>query len=70
MAVRTEAVRFHSCDLCEQDFNEDELTRPYGPQQSGMRVQIDICVDCQQRPAADVIDWIRSRQQATSPRPV
>jgi hypothetical protein len=27
MAVRTESVTLHSCDLCEQDFDEADLIR-------------------------------------------
>ncbi len=35
MAVRTETVSYHSCDLCGQDYDEADLTRLYGPQQTG-----------------------------------
>ena len=31
MAVRTETVQFHSCDLCGQDTDEADLIRLYGP---------------------------------------
>ena len=70
MAVRTEAVQFHSCDLCEQDCDEADLIRLYGPLKAGRRAQIDICPACQQRPIADLIAWIDRKQHATAPRPV
>ena len=70
MADRTEAVQFHSCDLCEQDYDEAELTRLYGPLYGGRRAQVDICTACQQRPVADVIEWISRKQQVTAPRPL
>lgn len=43
MAVRTEVVSFHSCDLCGQDRDEADLVRLYGPPQGGKGQQIDIC---------------------------
>lgn len=70
MAVRTEVVSFHSCDLCGEDRDEAELTRLYGAPQAGKRPQIDICLECQQRPIAEAVDWIRGKQQATEPRPL
>jgi len=39
MAVRTETVQFHSCDLCGQDTDEADLIRLYGPLVSGKRAQ-------------------------------
>ena len=35
MAVRTETVSYHSCDLCGQDYDEADLTRLYGPPAGG-----------------------------------
>jgi hypothetical protein len=69
MATRTETVTYHSCDLCGQDHDEADLTRLYGPPQAGRRPQIDICQTCQQRPIANVVEWIRKQGQATAPRP-
>jgi hypothetical protein len=70
MAVRTEAVQYHSCDLCEQDCAEADLARLYGPLHAGKRAQIDVCVNCQQRTVIEVVEWFRSKQIAMSPRPV
>ena len=70
MAVRTETVQFHSCDLCEQDVEEAELTRLYGPLQAGKRSQIDICPSCQQRPIVDVITWMHRTRKAAAPTPL
>ena len=70
MAVRTEVVSFHSCDLCGEDRDEADLMRLYGPAHAGKRPQIDICPECQQRPIAEVVHWIRGKQQATEPRPL
>ena len=71
MAVRTETVTYHSCDLCGQDRDEAALARLYGGgPKVGQRPQIDICESCQARPVAEVVDWLRSRQVATSSRPL
>jgi hypothetical protein len=70
MAVRTETVQHHSCDLCGQDYDEADLMRLYGAQHAGQRAQIDICQACQQRPVAEVIEWIRRKQQASQPTPL
>ncbi len=71
MATRTETVTYHSCDLCGQDYDEADLTRLYGAQQAGgQRPQIDICQSCHARPVAEVVEWLRSKQTATTPRPL
>ena len=71
MAMRTETVTYHSCDLCGQDRDEDDLTRLYGRgQKAGQRQQIDICKSCLARPVGDVVEWLRSKQVATTPRPL
>jgi hypothetical protein len=70
MAVRTEGVSFHSCDLCGEDRDETDLVRLYGPAQRGKRPQIDICPECQQHPIAEVVAWIRGKEQTTEPRPL
>lgn len=66
MAIRTETVQFYSCDLCEEDFDEGDLVRLYGPQNAGRRAQVDVCPDCQQRPIAELVAWIQSRQRANA----
>jgi hypothetical protein len=70
MAVRTESVTLHSCDLCEQDRDEADLIRLYGPLLHGKRAQIDVCQDCQQRPIANLVAWIERRQRNTALRPL
>ena len=70
MAVRTETVEYHTCDLCEQDCDQADMVRLYGPLLSGRRAQIDICLTCQERPAADVVAWIERRQQEIALRPL
>jgi hypothetical protein len=70
MAVRTEAVQYHSCDLCGHDRDEADLVRLYGPRQPGRRAQIDVCVTCQERPVADVIKWLVAKQHETALRPL
>ena len=71
MAVRTKTVTYHSCDLCGTDCDDGDLARLYGPQRAaGKRAQIDICLTCTQRPVADVIEWIRHREQETALRPL
>jgi hypothetical protein len=70
MAVRTEAVQYHSCDLCEQDCDEADLTRLYNRLVAGKRAQIDICVTCQQSPVAVVIAWLDRRQREATPQPL
>jgi hypothetical protein len=71
MAVRTETVSYHSCDLCGEDRDEADLTRLYGsPQAAGKRAQVDICGTCQQRPIAEVVEWIRRKLEETAPRPL
>lgn len=70
MAVRTETVQFHSCDLCSQDTDESDLIRLYGPLQAGKRVQADICVTCQQRPIAELVAWLDGKQRETALRPL
>jgi hypothetical protein len=62
MAVSTESIQFHTCDLCEQDGDEADMTRLYGSQQSGKLAQADVCRSCQQRPIADLIAWIERRE--------
>jgi len=69
MAMRTETVTYHCCDLCGQDRDEAELTRLYGGgPKVGQRPQIDICESCQARPVAEVVEWLRSKQVVTTPR--
>jgi hypothetical protein len=68
MAVRTETVQFHSCDLCGEDRDEADLIRLYGPPQAGQRVQIDICQLCQQRPIAEIVEWMRRKREVSEPR--
>ena len=70
MAVRTESVTLHSCDLCEQDCDEADLIRLYGPLQRGKRAQIDICPACQRCPIAELVAWITRREQETALRPL
>ena len=70
MATRTESVTLHSCDLCEQDFDEADLIRLYGPLVSGKRAQADVCRGCQQRPIADLVAWIARRQRETTRQPL
>ena len=70
MAVRTEIVSIHTCDLCEHDCDETDLTRLYGAQRAGKRPQIDICLECQQRPISELVAWIRRREQQAAPRSV
>jgi hypothetical protein len=70
MAVRTEVVSFHSCDLCEEDRNEADLTRLYGAPRAGKRPQIDICPECQQRPISEVVGWLRRKQPASQATPL
>src|SRR5262249_56976513 len=71
MAMRTETVTYHSCDLCGEDRDEADLTRLYGSgPKVGQRPQIDICTSCQARPVADVVEWLRSTQGSTAPRPL
>jgi hypothetical protein len=70
MAVRTETVQFHSCDLCGQDTDEADLIRLYGPLHAGKRAQADICPKCQKRPIADLVAWLNGKQQETALRPL
>jgi hypothetical protein len=71
MAVRTETVTYHSCDLCGQDRDEDDLTRLYGGgAKIGQRPQIDICNSCLARSIREVADWLRDKQTATTARPL
>jgi hypothetical protein len=70
MAMRTETVTYHSCDLCGED-RDDDLTRLYGGgQKAGQRPQIDICRSCLARPIAEVVDWLCDKQTTTTPRPL
>ena len=70
MAVRTETVQFHSCDLCGQDTDEADLIRLYGPLVSGKRAQADVCPACQKRPIADLVDWLTAKQAESALRPL
>lgn len=70
MAVRTETVQVHSCDLCGQDADEASLVRVYSALQAGKQVQADICVICQQRPIADLVDWLTAKQAEAALRPL
>ena len=70
MAVRTETVEHHSCDLCEQDLDEADLIRLYGPLVSGKRAQIDVCVGCQRRPIDELVAWISDWERETALRPL
>jgi hypothetical protein len=70
MAVRTESVVYHSCDLCGQDASEADLIRLYGPLVSGKRAQADVCVTCQKRPISEVVDWLTAKQAETALRPL
>jgi hypothetical protein len=70
MAVRTETVTCHSCDLCGQDRDEDDLTRLDGGAKIGQRPQVDICNSCLARPIREVVDWPRDKQTATTARPL
>jgi len=45
------------------------MIRLYGAQQTGQRLQIDICVTCQQRAIAEVVEWFRSRRATMEPTP-
>jgi hypothetical protein len=56
--------------LCEQDFDEADLIRLYGPLVSGKRAQADVCQGCQQRPVADLVAWINRREWETALRPL
>src|SRR5215470_1909125 len=69
MAVRTETVVHYDCDLCGQEHDESEMILRYGAQQTGQRLQIDICTDCRQRAVAEVVEWFRSRRATMPPRP-
>jgi translation initiation factor IF-3 len=70
MAVRTETVQFHTCDLCGQDSDEAGLVRLYSALQSGRRAQADVCPACQKRPIAELVDWLDSKQRETALRPL
>jgi hypothetical protein len=70
MAVRTETVQIHTCDLCGQDSDEADLIRLYGPLVSGKRAQADVCTACQKRPIGDLVDWLDGKQRETALRPL
>jgi len=70
MAIRTETVQFHSCDLCGQDTDEADLVRLYGPLHAGKRAQADICPPCQKRRIAELVEWLTRKQQETALRPL
>ena len=58
MATKTETVYHHTCDLCGNERDQDELSHLWGPTpRHGQRPQIDICTDCQHKPVAEVIAW-------------
>ncbi|HEX2320981.1 MAG TPA: hypothetical protein VHJ18_18515 [Streptosporangiaceae bacterium] len=70
MAVRTETVQFHTCDLCGQDSDEAGLVRLYSALQSGRRAQADVCPACEQSPIAELVAWLDSKQRETALRPL
>jgi uncharacterized protein YijF (DUF1287 family) len=68
MATRTETVYHHSCDLCGNERDQDELSHLWGPTpRHGQRPEIDICADCQHRPVSELLTWF-ARQQEPAPR--
>ena len=70
MAMRTESVVYHSCDLCGQDSDEADLVRVYSALQAGKRAQADVCPARQKRPIADLVDWLDGKQRETALRPL
>ena len=68
MGTRTQTTVVAFCDLCNQDRDEADMTRLYGPLERGKRAQADVCKACMERPISDLVDWLNKRQQEATPR--
>ena len=68
MGTRTQTTVVAYCDICNEDRDEAEMTRLYGPLVSGKRAQCDVCKSCEQRPIGVLVEWLDKRQQQTTPR--
>lgn len=65
MAKKTITTYEHSCDLCGKIQDEVELASLWGPAPDPhphhMYDQVDICVECRNRPVDDVLEFFRKK---------
>jgi hypothetical protein len=70
LATQTITTKHHSCDLCGQEHQENELAHLYGPGAFPNRegTRIDICANCQTRPIAEVVALVAQADKAVRVR--
>ena len=62
---KTEFVHTYFCDLCGEQGLQEIMTPAYGRNENDRCVcphfGVDICLDCQRRPIADLLGLLRER---------
>jgi len=68
MGTRTQMTVVAFCDICNEERDEADMVRLYGPLERGKRAQADVCAACQDRPISELVAWLNNRRQENTPR--